>query len=227
MTTTSVTSTTEMTGSLQQDPREAKRGDLTLLEHPVAQQLLHSRLPARLAYVARDGTPRVVPMQFHWTGEEVVLSCWPDDPKVAALRAHPQVALTIDTAEPPFNVLQIRGTAAVSIVDGVSPEMAGGLHTLHGPGGRTSAGSSSRPGSLLKPRASRSARAGSTSSISRLVCRVGWCAEWLAQWRKRPNEKELPINPASSATLDRTCHDTRLRGWNPPRWPKGRNGGSS
>lgn len=123
MTTTSLTSTTEMAGSLQHDPRETERGDLTLLEHPVAQLLLHSRLPARLAYVARDGTPRVVPMQFHWTGEEVVLSCWPDDPKVAALRAHPQVALTIDTAEPPFKVLQIRGTAAASIVDGVSPEM--------------------------------------------------------------------------------------------------------
>jgi hypothetical protein len=124
MTTTSVNGTTEMTRSLQQDPREAKRGDLTLLEHPVAQQLLHSRLPARLAYVARDGTPRVVPMQFHWTGEEVVLSCWPDDPKVAALRAHPQVALTIDTSEPPFNVLQIWGMATVALVDGVSPEMA-------------------------------------------------------------------------------------------------------
>jgi hypothetical protein len=62
-------------------------------------------------------------MQFHWTGEEIVLSCWPDDPKAAAIEAHPQVALTIDTAEPPFNVLQIRGTAAVSIVDGVSAEM--------------------------------------------------------------------------------------------------------
>jgi PPOX class probable F420-dependent enzyme len=123
MITTSVIGTTEMTNLLQQDPLEAKRGDVTLLEHPVAQELLHSRLPARLAYIARDGTPRVVPMQFHWTGEEVVLSCWPDDPKAAAFEAHPQVALTIDTADPPFKVLQIRGTAAVSIVDGVSPEM--------------------------------------------------------------------------------------------------------
>ena len=94
-----------------------------MLQHPVAQQLLRSRLPARLAYIARDGTPRVVPMQFHWTGEEVALSCWPDDPKAAAIQMHPQVALTIDTAEPPFNVLQIRGTAAVAVVEGVSPEM--------------------------------------------------------------------------------------------------------
>jgi hypothetical protein len=62
-------------------------------------------------------------MQFHWTGEEVVLGCWPDDPKAAAIRAHPEVALTVDTAEPPFRVLQIRGAAAVTFVDGTSPEM--------------------------------------------------------------------------------------------------------
>lgn len=123
MTTASMTNTTDSAGSRLEDSVDAKRGDPTLLEHAVAQQLLLSRLPARLAYIARDGTPRVVPMQFHWTGEEVVLSCWPDDPKAAAIQAHPQVALTIDTAEPPFKVLQIRGTAAVSIVDGVSPEM--------------------------------------------------------------------------------------------------------
>jgi PPOX class probable F420-dependent enzyme len=102
---------------------ETKRGDVSLLEHPVARHLLRSTVQARLAYVASDGTPRVVPMQFHWTGEEVVLSCWPYDPKVPALRTNPRVALTIDTSEPPYRVLQIRGTAAVALVDRGSPEM--------------------------------------------------------------------------------------------------------
>src|SRR5262249_15922994 len=86
-----------------------------------------------LAYIALDGTPRVVPMQFHWTGDEVVVCCWPDDPKAAAIRAHPQVALTIDTAEPPFRVLQLRGTAAVALVDGVPPEMAEAANRYMGP----------------------------------------------------------------------------------------------
>jgi hypothetical protein len=112
---------------------DTKRGDLALLQHPVAQQLLQAAIPVRLAYVALDGTPRVVPMQFHWTGEEVVVSCWPDDPKAAALRAHPDVALTIDTAEPPFRVLQIRGTATVALVEGVSPEMAAAATRYMGP----------------------------------------------------------------------------------------------
>jgi Pyridoxamine 5'-phosphate oxidase len=112
---------------------ETKRGDLALLAHPVAQQLLQATIPIRVAYIALDGTPRVVPMQFHWTGEEVVVGCWPDDPKAAAIRAHPHVALTIDTAEPPFKVLQIRGTASVDIVDGVPPELTAASIRYMGP----------------------------------------------------------------------------------------------
>jgi hypothetical protein len=112
---------------------ETKRGDLELLDHPVAQQLLHDRIPVRVAYIALDGTPRVVPMQFHWTGKDVVVGCWPDDPKAAAIRANPQVALTIDTAEPPFKVLQIRGIAAVDLVNGAPPEMVAASIRTMGP----------------------------------------------------------------------------------------------
>jgi PPOX class probable F420-dependent enzyme len=102
---------------------DTPRGDLSLLDHPVARELFQATLPVRLAYVARDGTPRVVPMQFHWTGEEIVVNSWPDDPKVAALRAHPAVDLTIDTDEPPYRVLQIRGAAEVTLADCPSPEL--------------------------------------------------------------------------------------------------------
>ena len=50
------------------------QGDLGLLETEVARRLLASTLPARVAYVAIDGTPRVVPTWFHWNGEELVMS---------------------------------------------------------------------------------------------------------------------------------------------------------
>jgi hypothetical protein len=112
---------------------ETERGDLTLLNHPVAEQLLHSTIPVRVAYIALNGTPRVVPMIFHWTGEEVVVTCWPDDPKAAAIRKHPHVALTIDSAEAPFMVLQIRGTAKVELVDGVPPELVAASKRYMGP----------------------------------------------------------------------------------------------
>ena len=46
-----------------------QQGDLALLNEPLAQELLHAAIPARLAYVWSDGTPRVVPIWFQWTGE--------------------------------------------------------------------------------------------------------------------------------------------------------------
>ena len=36
-----------------------------VMEDPVARRLLASADPARLAYVARDGTPRAVPVGFY------------------------------------------------------------------------------------------------------------------------------------------------------------------
>jgi hypothetical protein len=95
-----------------------------LLADPVAQRLLQSAIPARLAYTWHDGTPRVVPIWFHWTGEKVVMAGPPDAPKVDAIRAHPQVALTIDGTDWPYKVLLIRGAATVDLVDGVPAEYA-------------------------------------------------------------------------------------------------------
>jgi hypothetical protein len=94
------------------------------MEDPVARRLLASANPARLAYVGLDGAPRVVPVGFSWNGATLVVGTVPGSAKVAALRAHPAVALTIDTSPPawPPNVLLIRGTAQVSLVDGVFPE---------------------------------------------------------------------------------------------------------
>jgi hypothetical protein len=95
-----------------------------VMDDPVARRLLESPNPARLAYIARDGTPRVVPVGFTWNGVTLVIGTVPGSAKVAALEAHPVVALTIDTSPPvwPPNVLLIRGTAEVSRVDGVFPE---------------------------------------------------------------------------------------------------------
>jgi hypothetical protein len=100
------------------------QGDLALLDDPVARTLLQSTIPARLAYSWTDGTPRVVPIWFHWTGEELVMASLPGASKVPALRAHPDVAVTIDTEGFPAEVLLVRGQAEVTDVDGVVPEYA-------------------------------------------------------------------------------------------------------
>jgi len=101
-----------------------KQGDLDLLHHPDSQYLLHSQIPARLAYIATDGTPRVVPIWFHWTGREFVMGTPPKAPKLKALAKNPKVALTIDNNEFPHKVLLVRGTARLERVQGVVPEYA-------------------------------------------------------------------------------------------------------
>jgi hypothetical protein len=40
---------------------------------PIALELLQSAIPARLAYLARDGSPRAIPIGFHWNGSRIIL----------------------------------------------------------------------------------------------------------------------------------------------------------
>ena len=107
------------------------QGDLRLLETELAQELLHSAIPARLAFVAADGTPRVVPTWFEWDGTEIVMVTYVVGPeagirhpaaRIVALRANPAVALTIDTDEFPAHSLTVRGRAEIDEVDGLAPE---------------------------------------------------------------------------------------------------------
>jgi hypothetical protein len=102
----------------------ASQGDLVLLHDEVAKELLESRIPARFAYLWKDGTPRVVPIWFHWDGHEFVLGTPPAAPKLKALPANDRVALTIDSDSMPYHVLMVRGTCVVQLVDGVTPEYA-------------------------------------------------------------------------------------------------------
>lgn len=102
--------------------RPVQQGDVSLLEHPAAQELLHSKIPARLAYIATDGTPRVVPIWFHWNGKEIVMATPPKAPKLKGLAKNPKVSLTIDDNVFPHKVLLIRGTARMEAVQGIAPE---------------------------------------------------------------------------------------------------------
>lgn len=100
------------------------QGDLSLLSSKIAIELLESTIPARLAYTWKDGTPRVVPIWFHWTGEELVFGSPHNAPKVNALREGAQAAVTIDTQGQPTHVLMVRGPISVELQDGVVPEYA-------------------------------------------------------------------------------------------------------
>ena len=118
----------------------AQQGSLELLNDPVAKALLGSVNPARLAYTWMDGSPRVVPIWFHWTGEQFVLGSPPKAPKLRALAAEPRVALTIDDNQWPHKVLLVRGRASMEMLDDVSPEYELCGNPLFRAGGRTGLG---------------------------------------------------------------------------------------
>ena len=133
------------------------QGDLMLLHTELAQWLLASTIPARLAYVAIDGTPRVVPTWFEWTGEEVVMATYLAGPaagirhpaaRVAALRANPIVALTIDTETSPPKSLTIRGRAEIDELDGLAPEYVSAAHRYLGDAADSMLAGMDQPGTV-------------------------------------------------------------------------------
>jgi hypothetical protein len=89
---------------------------------PVVQRLLQAPIPARLAYVARDGSPRVVPVSYLWNGKAFVFASPPDMPKIKALAVNPKVALTVDTTDFPPNILLARGVATIKFDKGLPDE---------------------------------------------------------------------------------------------------------
>ena len=110
-----------------------QQGSLDLLNDSVAKTLMDSANPARLAYTWLDGTPRVVPIWFHWNGDQFVLGSPPKAPKLVALAADPRVSLTIDDNAWPYKVLLVRGRAEIEMVDDVSPEYERSATRYFGP----------------------------------------------------------------------------------------------
>jgi hypothetical protein len=107
------------------------QGSPALLGSPLARTLLAAAIPARVAYTANDGTPRIVPTWFQWTEGELVMPSFIWAPHVAAparrltaLRARPDVAVSIDTDSAPAQALLIRGSARITEVDGIDPDYA-------------------------------------------------------------------------------------------------------
>jgi Pyridoxamine 5'-phosphate oxidase len=133
------------------------QGDLRLLDTDTARRLLASTIPARLAYVATDGTPRVVPTWFEWTGEEIVMATYLAGPasgirhpaaRVAALRANPTVALTIDTETSPPNSITVRGRAEIDEINGLAPEYVSAAHRYLGDAADAMLAAMDQPGTV-------------------------------------------------------------------------------
>ena len=160
------------------------QGDLRLLHSELAKRLLNSRIPARLAYIAKDGTPRVIPTWFHWDGSEIVMATFIAGPNVrkapgrpGALRANPNVAITIDTEGFPPEVLLIRGQASVTEVDGVPTEFEEAARRYLGEqGAKEFLSEASKPGVRMARMAVRPRWVGTLDFQTRLPSHVGGVA---------------------------------------------------
>ena len=114
-----------------------KQGDLSLLNDPVAQEMLSGAYPAHLAYTWSDGSPRVIPIGFTWTGTELVTATPSNAPKLKALKDGDHVAVTYDSYSPPFHVLYLRGIVHLTPYEGIVPEWVNAAEHLMGKEGAT------------------------------------------------------------------------------------------
>ncbi len=89
---------------------------------PTVGLLLESRIPARLAWVTQDGTPRVVPIWFIWSDDRLVITTFKRAKKLRDLVEGVVVAVTIDTDEFPYRSLKLRGPVTVRPTEGIADE---------------------------------------------------------------------------------------------------------
>lgn len=97
---------------------------LDQLDHPVAQHLLNTSPLAHLAYTSKNGTPRLIPVNFLWTGDELIIAAFAGSYKIKDLTARPDIAVCIDVLGPPPRVLMLRGKVTLEEVAGLLPEYA-------------------------------------------------------------------------------------------------------
>lgn len=75
-----------------------------------------------MAWTAVDGTPRVVPIWFHWTGSHLVMTTFAGALKLNAIVDGTVLAIAIDSESFPYRSLKVRGPVSVEPVDGLADE---------------------------------------------------------------------------------------------------------
>jgi PPOX class probable F420-dependent enzyme len=82
-----------------------------------ARQLLTAPNIGNLGFHGLDGYPRVIPVWFTFTGDEVHVASPPNAYKSRALRADPRAVLTVSTPTAPYHVVSASGPVEVQVMD--------------------------------------------------------------------------------------------------------------
>ena len=85
--------------------------------HPVADELLNQTLIGNLGYHGLDGYPKVVPVWFEWSREEVHVASPPGAYKSRALARDPRAVLTVSTPEAPYHVVSVTGRVRIDVME--------------------------------------------------------------------------------------------------------------
>jgi len=107
-----------------QAPGDLRRGDTRLPGTPVAKEPPAAATPACLASTAPDGSARNIPVSFHGNGPDLIMGAFAGTFTIAALRAHPAVAVTVAAHHQGAKVLLLRGEVTLADVDGLLEEYA-------------------------------------------------------------------------------------------------------
>jgi len=86
----------------------------SLSDDRVREFLSHGTRTGKLAFVASDGRPVVVPIWFLVEGEEIVFNTGVDTAKNKAFARDPRACLCVDLEDPPYAFVQIQGTVTTS-----------------------------------------------------------------------------------------------------------------
>lgn len=86
----------------------------SLSDDRVREFLSHGTRTGKLAFVASDGRPVVVPIWFLVEDGEIVLNTGAETAKGKAFERDPRACLCVDLEEPPYGFVQVQGTVSVS-----------------------------------------------------------------------------------------------------------------
>lgn len=86
----------------------------SLSDTRVREFLSHGTRTGKIAWVAKDGAPHVVPIWFVLDGDDIVFNTGADTGKGRALAREGRASLVVDDQTPPFSFVKVDGTVTVN-----------------------------------------------------------------------------------------------------------------
>lgn len=83
---------------------------------PQGRQLLSQPNVGNLGFNGLDSYPRVIPVWFKFTGDEIQVASPPNLYKCRALRADPRAVLTVSTPKTPYHVVSATGRVDIEVI---------------------------------------------------------------------------------------------------------------